>query len=58
MAIDRRGFLKGALGMGVLAAAGVTAGGCAPSGKGGVDANAAVNGTFEGVGQGMQGDIT
>jgi len=57
MAIDRRGFLKGALGMGVLAAAGVTAGGCAPSGKGGVDANAAVNGTFEGVGQGMQGDI-
>ncbi|WP_449315322.1 FAD-dependent oxidoreductase [Rubneribacter sp.] len=57
MALDRRGFLKGALGLGALAAAGATAGGCAPNGAGDADAGAAVNGTFEGVGQGMQGDI-
>lgn len=57
MSIDRRGFVKGAAASAALTLAGISAVGCAPSSGGDSAVDTSINGTFEGVGVGMQGDI-
>lgn len=56
MSLDRREFVKGVVGTGVLFAAGLGFSGCASPEKG-PDVSS-ISGTFEGTGTGMQGEIT
>lgn len=55
MSLNRRDFVKGVVGTGVLLAAGVGFSGCVPGEKS--SDISSISGTFEGIGTGMQGEI-